>query len=381
MKSIKINILLIVAVLFGVLGCKMNNALNLHVTPVNNLYLPKDDTYIQLKSSASASELFQWAPAQAADGGLVLYQVGFDTVGGNFANPIYMMPSDNNGEATQATITDKTLNKIASLAGIKSSDIGELTWTVFSSKGVNKVKGQKTYKLKVKRLSGFANPPTNVYITGAGSENGTNLSKAIQAKSTGSGEFEIYTKLTAGSPYYFVDGTSGTPRKFYISGGKIKENGTSTVSQTGVYRIKLDFTIGAASIVEVKNIGLWFSAYNKVMFNIPYQGDGVWEAQNQPIVFYTESWGTDARYKFRMSIDSAGTQKYEWWGSKNSNNPSRPTQSTPASFYYLYPVSSTQWDYTYKFQDQMDSSNVDIKILYQPGEHFTHEVIKESNIK
>jgi hypothetical protein len=226
-------------------------------------------------------------------------------------------------------------------------------------------------------LAGFADIPVDVYITGEGSEGGATLANALKFKSTASGEFEIYTKLTAGKTYNFVDRTSGTVRTFYTSGQSLKEGGNTTATKTAVYRIKLDFNTGAAIYTEVKKIELFFSPNNVFLFEIPYVSVGVFKSVNQPITFKQESWGRDERYKFRMTVNDGTTDSYEWWGSKNSDN-SRPTSASAASYWFLYPVSSDQWNYSFKFATEIDMSYSDVILYFTSDKDYTHEVIKKS---
>jgi hypothetical protein len=170
--------------------------------------------------------------------------------------------SDNNGTYNYATVTHKTLNKIGALAGLNSSETGNIIWTVFSSKGVNEVKAEEVRTMTITRLAGFAEVPTDVYVTGEGSEGGADLSKAIKFKAVANGEFEIYTKLTAGKKYHFADGTNAAAKTYFADGEVLKENGESTVAKTGVYRINLDFTTGAVVYTEISKMEIFFAPTN-----------------------------------------------------------------------------------------------------------------------
>ncbi|KAA6309451.1 hypothetical protein EZS27_039059, partial [termite gut metagenome] len=224
---------------------------NTLVTSVKKLYEPNNDKSVVLQSSASATLYFEWEHAKAEDGGMVLYEIVFDREGGNFSEPVYRMASDNNGGYNHVTITHKQLNKIAAMMDIESSATGKFIWTIFSSKGINEVKAEETRTIEITRLAGFADVPIDVYVTGEGSEGGNDLSKAVKMKAIAGGEFEVYTKLTAGQSFYFADAIVGTPRQIYADGELLKENGTSTVGKTGIYRIELDFNVGSAVYTEV----------------------------------------------------------------------------------------------------------------------------------
>src|SRR5665648_382888 len=127
MKTILLNLSLLIAVLVAFTGCDKDESLkDTRVTAVKTFYEPADGKTVVLQSSASASLYFEWEPAKAEDSGMVLYEVAFDVEGGDFSNPIYRMASDNTGGYNHATISHKQLNKIAGMAGIGSAETGKL---------------------------------------------------------------------------------------------------------------------------------------------------------------------------------------------------------------------------------------------------------------
>jgi len=72
--------------------------LNSEIAQVGSLEGPVNDTRIQIDPENGESVTFNWTPAQAADGGLILYTVLFDVESGSFEEPIYSISSDNKGE-------------------------------------------------------------------------------------------------------------------------------------------------------------------------------------------------------------------------------------------------------------------------------------------
>ncbi|MBB3188659.1 SusE domain-containing protein [Microbacter margulisiae] len=377
MKTSIIKVAILICTIISFASCKNEDTMkNLNVAPVQTLYDPVNNASVVLQASATASVYFDWQPALSEDGALTLYQVAFDTIGGNFSKPLYVITSDNNGANTQVSITHKQLNQIAALAGIASSATGKLIWTVFASKGINQKIATAIDTLEVTRLAGFANVPNSVYITGAGTEGGSDLSKASDMKSISNGVYEIYTKLVAGQPYYFTDANVGNPRTFYIDSKAILQEGksTSTVSTTGVYRIDLDFTTGGSTMVQITKWEFYFCPLDQFQFALTYVGNGVWTATNEPINFDQQSWGLDQRYKFRMTyVDNSGTQAYEWWGAPASVD-SAPTGV--ASYYYLYPADDSQWNDKFKFADEMNGALVNMSVIMSASGPYTHSVTK-----
>lgn len=380
MKTLLIKLTILSSLFFAFTGCEKDQELqDTKVTAVKMLYEPNDGKSIVLQSSASASLYFEWEPAKAEDSGMVLYEIAFDKEGGDFTQPIYRMASDNNGGYNHATLSHKQLNKIAGMAGVESAETGKLIWTVFSSKGINDIKAEEYRVIEITRLAGFADVPVDVFVTGDASEGGTDLSKAQMFKSTAGGEFEIYTKLTAGKSYYFTDAKVGTPRQFYVENGLLKEGSTKiNVSKTGVYRINLDFNVGSSVYTEVTKFELFFCPTNSFLFSLDYTSNGIFKASSKPITFKQEGWGRDERYKFKMTtINGAGETVDEWWGTPNTD--SRPSASSPASYYYLYPVNDSQWDGKFKFAGEMDMALADVTAFFQAENPYTHSIVKVGN--
>jgi hypothetical protein len=372
------NLLLKQFLLSGVLlitlfGCTKDKSLDhTRVTEVTNLFTPDDNRFVKLQPTTSASVVFEWEQARAEDGGLVMYEIAFDKMDGDFSHPVYKMLSDNGGIFNKATISHKSLNNIANLAGIPSLETGKLKWSIISSKGINAVQSSMNRIIEVERPAGFAIIPADVYITGAASEAGNDVNNALQMKQTSNGIFEIYTSLKAGT-YQVVDRTTGDATKYYVDGTAIKETGSTTVTgDAKVYRIVLDFNNAAATFTEVKEISLWFAPDNETKFNLPYAGDGKFIAENVKVNFKQESWGRDERYKFRMQVNDGTADSYEWYGSSNSDN-QRPTTSTPASYFTFNRISNNdQWNYCYKFQTEEDGANLNVIVNLSAAQAYSH---------
>ncbi|MBV7530616.1 SusE domain-containing protein [Chitinophaga sp. sic0106] len=370
----KYIIILLSVLLFS---CKRDDySLNTNLQPVAKLTAPLDNKFIKLQPTTSATVSFEWDQARAEDGSLVIYEVAFDKENGDFSAPIAKFSSDGGGVQNRLTLSHKNLNSIAGKAGIASLSTGKLKWTVLASKGYNIQKAAETKLIEVERPNGFAEIPTDVYLTGAATEAGTDLSKALKLKSTGPGVYEIYTSLKNGK-YAFASRNTGTPVMYAISGTAVKEGGESEqTAGTKVYRLRLDFNNAAATVTEIGTIGLWFAPDNKFLFEIPYAGNGTWSIKSQLITFKQESWGRDERYKFRINVKGGdGTAGTEWVGSANADN-NRPTATTPLSFWELRPIAnSDQWNYCYKFAAEADTKNCDVNIYLGTEKNYTHEII------
>lgn len=376
-KIINHSVFFLLAFVCFLTGCTDKNELNTNITSVTNFFSPADNLFVKLQPASNASVTFEWERARAEDGTLVLYEVAFDKENGDFSTPVYIMPSNSNGMENRLSISHGDLNRIANMAGIKSLEQGKMKWTVVASKGINAVRASTYRTLEVERPAGFANIPADLYLTGSATEAGTDLAQAIQFKQLSSGIFELYTSLKEGT-YKVVDRNTGTPASFTIDGQLIRESeaaAASPASTPKAYRLRLDFNNAAATLTEIEAVEVWFAPDGRIIHSLTYQGNGIWKKEDAAIEFKQESWGRDERYKFRFTEkNSAGESRYQYYGSTNSDN-SRPTDASPAAYYYMVPVNDSRWDFSYKFRTEADRANVDIVVKFQPGGPYTHEVI------
>jgi len=359
-------------------GCKKDDAgLDGTITPVSNFFSPADNAFVKLDPPSNAVVTFEWQPAKVADGTVVLYEVLFDKVGGDFSKPFYSVVSGTNGLDSKLVLSHGDLNRVANLAGIPAQSRGKMIWSVNASKGLNVVRSTVSRTVDVERPAGFATIPPKVFIYGAGTEYGTSLAGAQALQNTAPGVFEIYTQLSAGA-VLLTDGTTGSPNNFYVDGAKLLagNTGVSPTSTPKVYQLVLDFNNGAARLTEVVSVGLWFAPQNKVLVGLPYLGKGQWQVKRTPIVFFQESWGRDERYKFLYTLkDAAGTTTTQYYGSTNADN-QRATATSPPSYFLIVPQSTgnLQYDYTFKFRTEADNAPADVTVTMQPGAPYMHSI-------
>jgi hypothetical protein len=380
MEKIRIRFIMIASLVLALAACEDEGGdTDTRLTAVNALIEPLDGKELVLEPSAGASAYFEWEYCKVEESGTAVYQIAFDKADGDFSNPVYVTAAGNNGLYNNVTITHKQLNKIAGMTGINSAETGSLKWTVYSSKGLNAMKGKEERTITITRLAGFDELPIEVSVTGAGSEGGDDPSKAQKMNATAVGVFDVYTRLTANQPFSFMEGASAEPRAFYTDNSIIKVGGTSTVPETGVYRITLDFVTGAGTYTLISRIGFYFCPEGKILFDLPYVGNGVFRAENQTVTFKQEGWGRDERYKFRMFVrENAGTdpEKELEWGTLNGTD-SRPTATSPASYYYLRLITDlTQWDNKWKLMGDFDGVPADYTIYLQADQPYTHTISK-----
>ncbi len=342
-------------------GCKNDEELShTQVSPVTDLYAPDDNDFLNLGAQSAA--VFEWAAAKAADNGVVLYEVVFDTEAGDFSDPVYTLPADGNGLQRTLNLPFSELNRIAGMAGIQPEETGKLKWTVLSSKGINIQEPVVSRLIEVQRSAGFP-APDELYITGSATEGGENLGDGILMKQTSTNTFEVYTSLNEGE-YYFASRNEGTPDTYFIENGKLKADGkTAATGEQTVYRIRVDFSTATTEVSVIESVALYFSPNDAFLAELPYAGNGTWEIQDTPIEFKQEDWGRDERYKFRFMVNTGGNTVEEWYGSTNADN-SRPDENTSAAYWYMVPVTNDRWANTFKFSGAVDNKQADIRIIF-----------------
>lgn len=359
MKRIVNKILILLLAVAVAPGCDSNmNYKDYGVTPVSGLLTPANDYYLELQGGSGKYLEFSWEPAQTENGISPLYEVVFYATPGGVE--LYRHEA---GAKTSISITHKDLNNVANMAGIDAGGDGTIYWSVVSNNGIVQAVPDEVRTLYVTRLMGFNNIPDILYIAGSATEAEELGEEMLQMKSTSSdgGEFEIYTRLYAGGTYVFV-GSNGTS---YTISGDVMEEGSNpiSVSTEGIYRITVDMNTKALKLTRITRVQYNFSADNSYNEAATYVGNGVWALNNKYVEFHQESWGRDERFNFHATVEGEdwGT---EIWGSKNSNNDSRPSSLT-GDFWNVaitpY-VGLGVYDYSWKFTEAVDYSTVNIHL-------------------
>lgn len=371
MKTKLNRIALLLSAMFAFAACSNDMEFkDVKVTPVNKLYSPADGKGVELLASASASLFFEWEASKAEDSGAPMYEVVFDLEDGNFSNPVFRIVSDDMGTKSHATISHKDLNKIWSMAGVEGGKTGTLKWTVISSRGLNSIAAKETRLLTITRLKGFAELPSQLFITGEGTEGGTDLNQAIAFSSPAQGEYEIFTKLEAGKTYKFIDNKNAeTSTSYYISNGEIKlGEGATSVEDGGIYCISLDFNVASSALTKITKFGLYYCWDGKITKELNYAGKGVWNAKG---VIYTSG---DDRYKFQMDMVANGASKTQFWGPVNDGEDARPGGS-PAYFNMKRTNPVDQWANKWKIDvDKLANKEVTVTVYLTADGTYTHSI-------
>lgn len=318
------------------------------VTAPAELFGPENNKTITLQASATASNVFEWGSAYGEDGGAPMYEVLFDKEGGDFSAPIYSVAADANGSATKATISHKTLNSIAGIAGAKAGETSTVQWTVRAWRGISNATCGKVNTVSLTRYFSIENIPGTLYLEGSAVDE----SEKIAFASPENGMFEVIVKLKPGE----IKMNDGGENSYAINGEKIAEGSTAgyAISEAGIYRICMDFNVASVTAIKkVKTMAFYFCESNNEV-DLPYKGNGVFEGDVQMDRIPT-SWGSDERYRFHMTYEDGSKIV---WGATASND-GKPAEMTEGDSYftmYEYPLDGSfdQWSMKWKWHGDFD---------------------------
>lgn len=347
------------------------------VTAVQNLYAPSEDKFLVLQSISNA--YFEWEKAYAEDNSIVYYEILFDLVGGDFSNPLYIASSDNRGLSTGVTLTTKVLNNIATLGGAGTGAEIDLIWTVRSNRGLNFVLAEESRAITMVRLTSIDGLQSGelLYITGEASEDGQQVKEVVDGSTT---IYEIITTLEASKSFSFYSELSGTKRYFEVDdeGAKFNEVNSASapvaiVTETSVYRIRLDFETATVSLEKIEKLEIR-NSWTQVLSEFSYVAQGVWELKDYNVALASTDWGFDERYKFVFTIDG---EVEEWGPLQPSDN--RPSLSDDG--YFDMAVTETgQWaGNPFKFASELCDSEdlsrytVDVSVVMSADANYTHK--------
>ncbi|WP_423127149.1 glycoside hydrolase family 76 protein [Gaoshiqia sp. Z1-71] len=327
-----LNFLVVLFIFFVFNSCKEDMLKDAPVSTEILLLTPTDFSSLKIETMPKASLLFSW---EAAIGSDVTYSVVFDKTDEDFSNPVQTVISDDNGKKTYVSISRAKMDEIAGLMGIAVEGTGSFKWTVFAQRGNEIIKVEKSRTISVTRsvFDVYGSLSAGVYLTGAGTEAGDDIAKAMVLKSIVNGEYEIYTQLTAGQTYFFVNKTSDASRTFYTEDGQLREGDQkSTMGQSGIYRVYLNFNTGVCTYTEITKVSFYLNA-SQISVELPYIGFGVWGIDNT-FSGLSGTNNTDRRYKFQME---SATGETEW----QAEMPSDGAPNGLAPYYFMREVESS----------------------------------------
>lgn len=229
---------------------------------------------------------FEWEAAVSSADFQVRYTVLLDTVGStDYDTPILSFTSDSSGKSTTANVKVSDVDLALSYAGYPAGEVAHIEWTVMAT-----CQDTHSYATNAISLTRFETEytPAALYIAGAASEAGTDISLAVpmrnlkNASGANTNIFEAYTHLEAGSTFYLYSNQL-LPAHIYGGGnGEVVKNGTGlTVDESAEYRVTVNMNDNTYSLLKIEK----WSVVGSVIPNgwggdepLAYVGDGVWQA-------------------------------------------------------------------------------------------------------
>lgn len=254
---------------------------------------------------------FEWEPAASTANFLITYTFILDNIDGDFTDPILSRPSSNSGTETFYEITQSELDIILSNAGVEPNAIASLQWGV-QAQSISQTTTVASSEINIQRFD-VQGPPTNLFIAGAATEAGSNLSNALplnritNADGSQSNVFQIYTSLQAGSTFNFYSSQDNGGLVYTSAGGSLELGDEGiTIGQSAVYRVTVNFN---TETVDLFVIDRW-SIVGNVIPNgwggdvpLDYQGNGVWQSTVELID--ADAGDPNKRFVFRANEDWA----------------------------------------------------------------------------
>mgnify|MGYP006398290521 FL=1 len=411
MKTILKSLLTLMVLSMTLISCDNDDyTLDPEIALTGSLESPGNNETIEIDLENGDNIIFSWTPAQANDGGTILYTIKFDRPGGDFSDPLYTSPSDNGGGATTFTMSTSRMNIIAAEAGIQQLETGDVAWTVEASSSYFRENFAEPSTLSLTRPEGLAIFPEYMYVYGSATE-ASDIPSAVAFKQISNqlpndnfqpGVFESVTRLSPGE-FYIVNGNNASAEDlthYYInSEGKIRSGDDPTTfdMEEGVYRVRMDLAKATISFVEISNIQLYILANQAVKADLEYVGNHTFEATNAYFEFLTPEspdapdwlgWA-DERYRYQFQL---GDGQVSYLGSMHNEamNGSlvpglegyngRPNGGEPEYYnnvYFLGPEAA-YWQGAWKFPDALNGANFTVRVVFDPkAENYYQELIQE----
>ena len=176
--------------------------------------------------------------------------------------------------------------------------------------------------------------------------------------------YEIFTRLNAGSPFYFegeTHYTSGAPNVVFglnAAGTAVESLSAPSAAAysapaDGIYRIRMNMSTMAAEIKQISEVKYDLYGLDSRLFS--YQGNGVWRHENFWIRTGTGGDAYKNRYRFLVKFADESKQYYGRW-IDNGNNPTYG--STSVDYFYTQPsTDADHWGPAFKYQSDYEGGD------------------------
>jgi starch-binding outer membrane protein SusE/F len=250
--------------------------------------LPAANSAIVLDEDQPASKIrFEWSAATTTNRFVVGYTVLLLPSGTDDpANALMSITPANNGRNLYAETTADAIDYALWTKCYPAGAAVNMKWTVVS-KAIEK-EAVASQNISFTRFA-TERMPESLFITGTGTEAGTDVTKAIamraqlDAEGHATNVFDVYTTLTSGSTYQFRDKAAVFSKVF---GGKDKAlegcGPAIAAPETGTYRITVDLNANTYDLFKVEHWSLVGDAVEGGWGGdvpLTYQGKGIWSAK------------------------------------------------------------------------------------------------------
>lgn len=314
--------------------------------PVHTLTSMASGERVVLSGTSLEDIILSWTPTEKHGNTVYRYEVLFDTIGGDFSNPIQEFKADNNGVENQLTLSHYQANAIGKIAKFSANTNGTLRWKIRAYCGLDQAISSLEGYFVIFMMDGIDNIPgeeDDVYITGEATEDLGVESKAQKMLRLENGTYQVFTRVQANKPFTFISTIAGQKYSYYIDytdsdGNKLRQRNdantnSSEFSESAIYRITLDFETQVVDIAKVER--LYFYCFSgPQQQDLSYIGYGKWRVKNFIAQKKSESWAAsgEVRHKFIMDITTrSGTNEIQWGQEKND-----AAFSTNQSYFNLY---------------------------------------------
>lgn len=327
--------------------------------PVHTLNSMASGERVVLTEGSLTDILLSWTPTAKQGNTVYRYEILFDGPNGDFSKPIQVLTADNNGLDSKSTLTHYQVNMIGKMAGFKANTNGTLHWKVKAYCGLDESISTLEGYFVVFMMDGIDNVPSAknaVFITGEGAEDGGNEDDALKMLFCNDGVYEIFTKISADEPFVFMTEIDNDKHYYYANiNGKLRERQNEDdgclISESGIYRIKIDFNSQSFTSELVGDVYL-YNLSGKYRVDFAYLSNGKWGVKDYTARKQKEGWAGsgETRHSFNMDINNSTIR----WGHKRRDE-SQPTATTDVTYYNLYevPGGADSWDYSFRYCDDL----------------------------
>lgn len=286
----KINILFCAFIALGFLySCEEeDNMAAIGLWELSEPILELSDTDIVLNESLPTESFeFSWDPAVSSERYQVRYTLVIDTLGSdNYNTPILSKVSGNGGRLTSASFTASEIDQALSYAGYEAGERANVEIVVIAS-SIDK----QAVDVKEIAFTRFETEykPQNFYLSGAGTEAGTNLADAIPFRALNNPDghltyrFETYTQLEAGQSFKIYSNQAMPAHVYGGSEGELVKNGSAiSVAESGVYRLTVDLESETYELFKIDRLGIVGDVIPDGWGGdeaLEYIGNGTWQRQ------------------------------------------------------------------------------------------------------